>query len=88
MKWKMNCVQQTNPEFCCKARALVIRRDDGSFYLYSETGEHNHCVNEAAITAEELKLRMIEIVKKDPSAPVGEAIKTVKKEMAEENGKN
>ena len=27
-------------------------------------------------------------MKKDPSAPVGEAIKTVKKEMAEENGKN
>ena len=44
--------------------------DDGSFYLTNEIGDHNHLVNHAAILAEELKLGMVELVKKDPSAPV------------------
>ena len=83
----MNCVEQTNPEYSCQGKALVIKRpDDGSFYLANEMGDHNHLVNHAAILAEELKLRMVELVKKDPSAPVGDAIKTIKKEMAEEFG--
>ena len=86
-KWRMNCVEQTNPEYSCQGKALVIKRpDDGSFYLANEMGDHIHLVNHAAILAEELKLRMVELVKKDPSAPVGDAIKTIKKEMAEEFG--
>ena len=43
-----------------------------------------HEVKEAAIIGEELKLRMVEIVKKDLSAPVGEAINAIKEEMAKE----
>ena len=87
LRWRMTCVEQTNPEYSCSATAMVIKRlDDGRFFLLGEKGDHIHDVNKAAIIAEELKLRMVDIVKKDPSAPVGEAIKATKKEMAEEFG--
>ena len=29
---KMYCVQQGNPEFSCRAKATVVRRDDGGTY--------------------------------------------------------
>ena len=48
------------------------------------SNEHNHPVNKAAIVAEELEQRMGEKVKKDPSAPVNDAISEVKKEAAED----
>ena len=86
--WKMNCQQQINPELSCNARAMVFKKDDGTFFLVKEEGDHNHDVNEAAIMAEEYKIKMVEIVKKDPSAPVGEAIKAVKREIAEEHSDN
>ena len=76
----MNCVEQTNAEYSFSAMAMVVKRlDDGTFFLLGEKGDHIHDVNKAAIIAEELKLRMVDIVKKDPSAPVGEAIKATKK---------
>ena len=84
--WKMNCRQQKNPEFKCKATASVFKKDDGSFVLIKEEKEHNHDVNEAAVIAQGLKLEMVDIVQKDPSAPVADAIKTVKKKMAEKYG--
>ena len=80
----MYCVQQGNPEFSCKAKAKVVRREDDSFYLHSCDKDHNHLVSSAVIIAEELKQRMAEIVSKDPAAPVGEAINTVKVEAAQE----
>ena len=67
-----------NPEFSCKAKALDLRREDGTFGLINETGDHNHDCIEAEIIADEMKVRMCEIVKKDPSAPVGDAIKKAK----------
>ena len=71
LRWRMNCVEQTNPEYLCSATAMVIKRlDDGTFFLLGEKYDHTHIVNEAAIIAKELKFRMVEIVKKDPSAPV------------------
>ena len=82
--FKMYCVQQGNPEFSCRAKATVVRREDGSFYMYSCDGDHNHLVNQAVIIAEELKQRMAELVRKDPAAPVGEAISTIKIEAAQE----
>ena len=45
-------------------------------------------MNKADITAEELKQRMGELVMKNPADPVGEAIKKVKMEAAEEYGEN
>ena len=84
--FKMYCVQQGNPEFGCKAKATVVSRDDGSFFLYSCDLDHNHLVNKAAIIAEELKQKMTELVKKDPATPVGQAIKDIKLEAAEEFG--
>ena len=33
--YKMYCVQQANPEFSCRAKATVVKRDDDSFFLYS-----------------------------------------------------
>ena len=38
--------------------------------------------------AEEYKIKMVEKVQKDPSAPVGEAIKAVKRDIAEEHLEN
>ena len=54
--FKLYCVQQGNPEFGCKAKATVGRRDDNSFFLYSCDIDHNHLVNKAIIIAEELEL--------------------------------
>ena len=34
-RYKMYCVQQGNPEFGCRAKATVLKREDGSFFLYS-----------------------------------------------------
>ena len=48
-RYTMYCVMQGNPEFACRAKATVLRRDDGSFYLYSCDREHNHFVSEAII---------------------------------------
>ena len=83
---KMYCLQQGNPEFGCSAKATVVQREDGSYFLYSCDDNHNHLVNKAEVTAEELKQRMGEIVKEAPANPVGEAIKMVKLEAAEEFG--
>jgi Fe2+ or Zn2+ uptake regulation protein len=80
----MYYVQQGNPEFGCIAKANVRKREGESFYLYSCDTEHNHLVSEAAIKAEEYKQRMAELVKKDPAAPAGEAIKSVKMDIVEE----
>ena len=82
--YKMYCVQQGNPEFACKAKATVVRRNDDSFFLYSCDIVHNHFTTTSEIIAEELKQRMAELVKKDPVAPVGEAIRAVKLQAAEE----
>ena len=84
--YKMYCVQQGNPEFGCRAKTTVGKREDGSFFLFSCDTEHNHLVSEAAIKAEEYKQRMGELVRKDPAAPVGEAIKCVKMDIVEELG--
>ena len=86
--YTMYCVQQGNPEFGCKAKATVVRRDDDSFFLYSCDTEHNHLVNKVAIKAEEYKQRMAELVRTDPAAPVGEAIKSVKMDIVEELGED
>ena len=82
----MYCVQQGNPEFWCRAKATVGKREDETIFLYSCDTEHNHLVGEAAIKAEEYKQRMAELVKKDPAAPVGEEIKSVKMDIVEELG--
>ena len=66
----------------------MLRREDGTFGLINETGDHNHDCNEAEIIADEMKVRMCEIVKKDPSAPVGDAIKKAKTEIIELYGEN
>ena len=81
-------MEKHNPEGGCRAKAIVMRREDGSFHLFSETGNHSHATNKAGIIAEEMKLKMVEIVKKDPTTPVSDAIKAVKTEMAEEFGEN
>ena len=75
--YKLYCVQQGNPEFGCKAKATVFRREDNTFFLYSCDNYHNHFVNKAQIVAEELKQRMVEHVRRDPADPVGEAIRGV-----------
>ena len=87
-KYKMYCTQQGNPEFRCTAKATVIKRDDGSFYMYTCDTDHNHFGTEAWIIAENLKQRMEELVQKDPVAPVGDAIRAVKLEAAEEYAGN
>ena len=84
----MYCVQQGNPEFACKAKAIVAKREDGSFFLYSCDDHHNHFVNSAEVTAEELKHRMADIVRKDPVEPVGDAIRKVQIQAAEEYGED
>ena len=63
----MYCVQQGNTEFSCKAKAKVVRTEDGTFFLHSCDKHHNHLVNSALIVAEELKQRMAKIVCKDPA---------------------
>ena len=68
---------QTQSNLGCKARAKVIRREDGSYFLYKTSNEHNHFVFEAAIIAEELKQKMAEIVRKEPIEPVSDAIEKV-----------
>ena len=65
--FKMYCLQQGNPEFACKAKAKVVKCEDGSFFLYSCDEYHNHLVNRAMVVVEELKQRMAEIVKKRSS---------------------
>ena len=85
-KFIMYCVQQNNPEFGCKARVVVSSREVGSYFMYSCDEYHNHFVNKAEITAEELKQIMVEIVRMNPVEPVGEAIKAVKLQAPEEFG--
>ena len=84
-KFKMYCVQQGNPEFPCKAKATVVRREDGSFFMYSCDDDHNHLINKAEIVAEEWKQRMAELVRKNPAKPVSEAIKTIKLQASAEH---
>ena len=63
----MNCVELKNAEYSCSATAMVVKRlDDRTCFLLGEKGDNMHVVNEAAIIAEELKLRMVEILKKGP----------------------
>ena len=63
-----------NPECGCKARVEESSHEDGSYFMYSCDEYHNHFVNKAEITAEELKQRMAEIVQMNPvePEPVGE----------------
>ena len=82
----MHCVEKSHPDFMCKAKCILTRREDGSFQLAHRKGEHIHTTNKAAVIADEMKQKMVEIVKEDPTTPVGDAIKAVKKEMAEEFG--
>ena len=82
--FKMYCDQHAHPEHKCKAKATVKRREDDSFLLVHCDSIHTHFVNKSAIKAQELRQRMVEIVKNDPAAPVGDAIKAVKIEAANE----
>ena len=75
-KWTMTC-----PQAACKAKALVRKGKDGQFYLDSCSKTHNHEINEASVIAERFKLKMGEIVKSNPSAPVKKAIGFVKQEI-------
>ena len=84
--FKLYCVQQGNPMFGCTAKATVGRREDDFFFLYSCDIDHNHLVNKAIIIPEDLKQQMAELVKKNPAAPVGQAIKAIKVASAEEFG--
>ena len=61
--FKMYCNKHTHPEFKCKAKAVVVKREDGTFFLYSSDKEHTHLPDPALVKAEELKQRMAEIVK-------------------------
>ena len=72
--YKMFCNQYLNPEFF--------------FFLASGDDEHNHLVDEALVKAEEYKIRMDERVMKDPALPVGDAIKAIKLEIANELSDN
>ena len=65
---------------------MVSSREDGSYFMYSCDEYHNHFVNKAEITAEELKQIMVEIVRMNPVEPDGEAIKAVKLQAPEEFG--
>ena len=56
--------------------------------MYSCDNYHKNFVNKAQIVAKELKQRMVEHVRRDPAAPVGEAIRSVKLEAAAEYGEN
>ena len=47
-----------NPEFSCKAKATVLKKENGSFFLYSFDQEHSNLVNQALVKAEEYKLQM------------------------------
>ena len=85
MIYRYYCVQQSNPEFGCKAKATVVKKDDGTFFLYSCDANHNHFINEGQILADKYRLEMIDIVRKDPTKPVGEAIKEVKLRLAREH---
>ena len=53
--YKMCCVQQGNPEFGCRAKATIGKREDESFFLYSCYSEHNCFVSKAAIKADKYK---------------------------------
>ena len=84
----MYCDQHIHPEHKCKAKATVKRREDDTFLLVHCDTNHTHFVNKSAIKAQELRQRMTEIVQNDPAAPVGDAIKAVKIEAANEYNNN
>ena len=75
---------QAQAHFGCKARARVVKREDGSYFLFNTTQEHNHFVFKAAIIAEELKIKMAEIVEKNPVEPVADAVEKVTLEAKED----
>ena len=83
--FKMYCTKHTHPEFRCKSKAVVVARDDGSYYLATSDNIHSHLPDQALVKAEELKQRMTEIVKEKPANPVSEAIRAVKIDFAQEN---
>ena len=86
--FKLYCVKQLHPKFSCKAKAQVVKRDDGTFFLHSCDIDHTCLPDSALVIAEELKQRMVEIVRDNPANPVSEAIKTVKFEYAQENAED
>ena len=63
---------------------VVKRLDDRTCFLLGEKGDNMHVVNEAAIIAEELKLRMDELVKKGSISTSRRSNKSNQKKMAEE----
>ena len=59
----------------------MIKELDDSFYMEKERDNHTHDINEALIIAQAFKLKSVDIVKKNPSAPLGKAIQVMKQEI-------
>ena len=80
----MTCSMKRHPEFPCPAKARVCKLEDGHYTLLDFDEDHSHSSIEAQIKAEEMKQNMEDIVRKDPAAPVGEAIKKIKMKLGKE----
>ena len=80
--WKYSCKYRLTPKVKCSATAKVVSLDD-RWILQQVMGEHSCEPSRARVTAELLRHRMKEIVRKDPTQPVGKAVRTVRVQAAE-----
>ena len=83
--WTYNCKYRLSPMVRCPATAKVISFD-GRWVLHSAEDNHKCEPSRARVTAEELKARMKDIVRKDPAKPVSHAARVVRLEAAREYG--
>ena len=75
--YTMYCTMYSHPSRC-QAKAKVVKKEDGTFFLCSVDRVHCHFSNRAEIEAEHLKQQMELIVENEPMNPVGDAIREVK----------
>ena len=82
------CKFRKHPTFTCKAKATVVRTEDGGWTLVTPDDQIRHSCepNESGVVASLLREQMKDIVRNDPAKPVSQAIKSVRIEAAKTHG--
>ena len=81
--WTYNCKFRNTPKIKCSAKARVTGFD-GKWFLQSVDNDHRCEPNRARVTAEKLRHKMKEIVRKNPTQAVGKAVREIRVKASEE----
>jgi hypothetical protein len=86
-EWVYCCKYRLTPKVKCPGRVRVTQLDNR--WILKSVDYHHRCEpNKARVTAELLRHRMKNIVRKNPVQAVGKAIRIVRIEAAEEFGED